>query len=90
MKPSMRHLRRPRGYTKFIIPPETNKSIIMNTSSFDIMCATQFPEFFYDDTEEQVPEGEPIGLDVDTDEGVELVLFSNIYWNPQYDHYEDN
>lgn len=54
------------------------------------MCATQFPEFFYDDTEEQVPEGEPIGLDVDTDEGVELVLFSNIYWNPQYDHYEDN
>jgi len=62
----------------------------MNTSSFDIMCATQFPEFFYDDTDEQVPEGEPIGLDVDADEGVELVLFSNIYWNPQYDDYEDN
>ena len=62
----------------------------MNTSSFDIMCATEFPEFFYEDTGGQVPEGEPIGLDVEVNEGVELVLFSNIYWSPQYDDYEDN
>ena len=45
--------------------------------------------FFYDDTNEQVPEGEPIGLDVDTDEGVELVLFSNIYWSPQYEELDN-
>lgn len=56
----------------------------MNTSSFDIMCATEFPEFFYEDTDEAVPEGEPVGLDIDTAEGVELVLFSNVYWSPQY------
>ena len=90
MKPNMRHLRLRRGYTKFIIPPETNKSIIMNTSSLDIVCATEFEEFYYEDTEEVVPEGEPVGLDVDTPEGVELVLFANIYWNPQYEEtYED-
>ena len=61
----------------------------MNTSSFDIMCATKFPEFFYEDTHELVSEGEPVGLDVETDEGVELVLFNNIYWSPQYDEIED-
>ena len=52
--------------------------------SMDIMCATEYEEFFYEDTNEVVPEGEPIGIDVDTEDGVELVLFSNIYWNPQY------
>tara|TARA_R100000808_G_C2061605_1_gene92801 strand:+ start:244 stop:450 length:207 start_codon:yes stop_codon:yes gene_type:complete len=58
--------------------------ILMKTSSLDIVCATDFEEFYYKDTDEQVPEGEPVGLDVDTAEGVELVLFSNVYWNPQY------
>lgn len=61
----------------------------MNTSSFDIMCATEFEEFFYEDNDEKVPAGEPVGLDVETDEGVELVLFNNIYWNPQYENYEN-
>jgi hypothetical protein len=57
----------------------------MNTiNTMEIMCATDFEEFYYEDTEEVVPEGEPIGVDVDTEDGVELVLFSNIYWNPQY------
>jgi len=53
-------------------------------NSMDIMCATEYEEFFYEDTDKAVPEGEPIGVDVDTEDGVELVLFSNIYWNPQY------
>lgn len=58
--------------------------MLMKTSSLDIVCASDFEEFYYKDTNEQVPEGEPVGLDVDTAEGVELVLFSNVYWNPQY------
>ena len=30
-------------------------------------------------------EGEAIGMDVDnSDGGVDLILFSNIYWTPQY------
>tara|TARA_R100000008_G_scaffold69312_2_gene46662 strand:+ start:541 stop:768 length:228 start_codon:yes stop_codon:yes gene_type:complete len=68
--------------------PNKDKITTMKTSSFDIVCATEFEEFYYDDTDEVVPEGEPVGLDVDTSEGVELVLFSNIYWSPQYK--EDN
>lgn len=56
----------------------------MKTSSLDIVSATDFEEFYYKDSDELVPEGEPVGLDIDTPEGVELVLFSNVYWNPQY------
>ena len=59
-------------------------NMIMETTTLDIMCATEFEEFYYEETDEVVPEGEPVGLDIDTDEGVKLVLFSNIYWNPQY------
>jgi len=51
-------------------------------ASSDLMYATEEPEFFYKSTREVVPEGEPIGLDVDTKNGVKLVLFSDIYWNP--------
>ena len=61
---------------------------IMKTSSLDIICATDFEEFFYKESKEVVPEGEPIGVDVDREEGVELVLFSNIYWNPPF--FEDD
>jgi len=53
-------------------------------SSFELMFATDFEEFYYEEGDEVVPEGHPIGFDVDTDEGVELVLFDSIYWNPQY------
>ena len=56
-------------------------------NSMDIMCATEYEEFFYKDTDEVVPEGEPIGVDVETEEGIELVLFSNIYWSPQYEQH---
>ena len=56
----------------------------MKTSSLDIVCAAEEAEFFYKDTNEAVPYGEPVGLDVDHEATVELVLFSNIYWNPNY------
>ena len=58
--------------------------MIMEATTLDIICATEFEEFYYEETDEVVPEGEPVGLDIDTEEGVKLVLFSNIYWNPQY------
>ena len=55
-----------------------------NMMTAELMYATDFEEFYYEETNEVVPEGEPIGLDVETEDSVELVLFSNIYWNPQY------
>lgn len=61
----------------------------MKTNSEDVVYAGEWEEFYYDGTDELVPEGEPVGLDIENAEGVELVLFSNIYWNPQYNDYED-
>ena len=81
----MKHLRRPRGYTKFIAPPLTNKAIVMKTTVDDIMYAGEEDEFFYSVDDSPVPEGEAIGIDVETPEGIELVLFSNIYWSPRYE-----
>ena len=54
-------------------------------SSASLMYATEFEEFYYEESDEVVPEGEPVGMDVDnSDGGVDFILFSNIYWNPQY------
>jgi hypothetical protein len=53
-------------------------------SSKDIMYATECREFYYKDTDEVVKSGDPIGFDMDIGEGVELVLFDNIYWSPDY------
>lgn len=85
MNQKMRHLRRPRGYTKFIIDPLTNKDIIMKTTADDIMYAGEEKEFFYCEDDSPVPEGQPVGVDIETAKGIELVLFSNIYWSPQYE-----
>ena len=62
-----------------------NTNMIKEIDNMDIISATEFKEFYYEDSDEIVPEGEPVGIDVDTEEGVELVLFSNIYWSPQYE-----
>ena len=49
-----------------------------------MVCATEIEEFFYVDTDDPVPEGEFVGLDIDIGKEVKFVLFKNIYWNPQY------
>lgn len=52
----------------------------------EIMYATEFPEFFDKETDKLLEEGQHIGFDVDTEDGVELVLLDNVYWSPQYDN----
>jgi hypothetical protein len=54
----------------------------MSLSSIDIMCASDTEEFFYTKTNEVVPEGEPIGFDMEDNGAIELVLFSDVYWKP--------
>ena len=51
--------------------------------SDQIVCASEEEEFFYESTKSAVPEGEPIGIDVDHGDDIELVLFKGIYWSPQ-------
>ena len=66
-------------------PFNTNpNNTIMHTSSLDIVCASEDEEFFYEATNQAVPEGEPVGIDVDHGDSIKLVLFSNVYWNPNY------
>ena len=52
-------------------------------SSDQIMYASEEEEFFYENTKLPVPEGEPIGMDIENGDVVELVLFNGIYWNPK-------
>ena len=70
---------------KFDIPHITKQDLIMQTSSSSILYASDFEEFFYEDTDFPVPEGEAVGLDVDVGDAVDFVLFSNDYWAPPWD-----
>ena len=72
------------------------KEKIEDTESIEIVCAGEEGEFFYEDSNESVDEGTPIGFDItivdqrmdflgSVKSEVELVLFKNIYWNPKYE-----
>lgn len=49
----------------------------------DLICATEVEEFFYEDSDIPLSEGEPVGVDIDYGQEVKLILFENIYWKPQ-------
>ena len=51
---------------------------------FEIIYAGEDYEFFFEDSDEPVPAGQAIGLDIDKGDEVELVLFDNIYWAPSW------
>jgi hypothetical protein len=66
----------------------------------ELVCATDYEEFFYKDSNEVVEEGVPVGIEWSDqrrsfnsrgfslkDEGVSVHfdLFNNIYWSPKYD-----
>lgn len=54
----------------------------MNTTppNINLVLASEEEEFFYSNNNEIVPEGEPIGVDWDRGETVELILFDGIYF----------
>lgn len=59
------------------------------TRSDQVMYATDIEEFYYVESNEPVPEGSPIGIDIDIldkprkqDGKVDLILFEDIYWKP--------
>tara|TARA_A100001011_G_C14288779_1_gene835086 strand:- start:1731 stop:1907 length:177 start_codon:yes stop_codon:yes gene_type:complete len=52
-------------------------------SIVDLICATEVEEFFYEDSDIPLSEGEPVGVDIDYGQEVKLILFENIYWKPQ-------
>ena len=49
----------------------------------DVLCASEHEEFFYKTTDEVVEEHEPVGVEVEHEDRIELVLFDNIYWSSE-------
>ena len=49
----------------------------------DVVCASEHEEFFYKDNDEVVSEYEPVGLEIEHSDKIDLVLFDNIYWTDE-------
>jgi hypothetical protein len=53
------------------------------------VLASDYEEFYYQDTDEAVPEGEPVGVDWSHNGIVDLYLFDNIYHEFKYEEGEE-
>jgi len=60
-----------------------NKKNVRNVNNWQITCASDVEEFFYQDTNKVVPEGDAVGIEIEEVDSVDLVLFSNIYWTDE-------
>ena len=49
----------------------------------DVVCASEHEEFFYKDNNEAVSEHEPVGVELEYADRIDLVLFDNIYWSSE-------
>ena len=47
----------------------------------DLICASDFEEFFYKEDDMPVSEGQPVGVDLDLEDEVQFLLFDDIYWS---------
>ena len=57
--------------------------------NLEVVLASDYEEFYYKDTDEAVPEGEPVGVDWHHNEIVDLCLFDNIYHEFKYEEGEE-
>lgn len=48
-------------------------------TNIDIICASEVEEFFYEDGEIPVSEGEMVGVEVSYSDRIDLVLLDGIY-----------
>ena len=55
-----------------------------DTNNWQIMCASDAEEFYYEETDELVSEGDAVGIEIDNGNSLDLVLFANIYWSDKY------
>jgi len=53
----------------------------MNNKSFDIVCASEVEEFFYEDSDLPVSEGEPVGVEFYSQTQSSLILSKGIYFS---------
>ena len=57
-------------------------------NQLEVVLASDHAEFFYTDSDEVVPEGEPVGVDWTHHNVVDLYLFNNIYHQFKYEEGE--
>jgi hypothetical protein len=57
-------------------------------NQLEVVLASDHAEFFYTDSDEVVPEGEPVGVDWTHNNVVDLYLFDNIYHEFKYEEGE--
>jgi len=55
----------------------------------EVVHASNYPEFFYHDSGLPVFPGDPIGIEVEHEHEVELLLSENIYWDPPFDEEDE-
>tara|TARA_B100000085_G_C18520119_1_gene503339 strand:- start:785 stop:973 length:189 start_codon:yes stop_codon:yes gene_type:complete len=55
----------------------------------DLVCASDFEEFFYKEDDMPVSEGQPVGVDLDCEDEVQFVLFDDIYWSFNHGNEEE-
>lgn len=58
-------------------------------NQLEVVLASDHAEFFYTDSDEVVPEGEPVGVDWEHHNVVDLYLFDNVYHEFKYDEGEE-
>lgn len=52
-----------------------------NMNSSQIIYASEVEEFFWVEDDISVPQGTPIGYEVERGNNIDLVLFEDIYWS---------
>lgn len=55
----------------------------MNNTSFEIVYASEVEEFFYEDSDLPVAEGDPVGVEFDLPNESNLILSKGIYFSQE-------
>ena len=58
-----------------------NNKQISNMNNWQVVCASDEEEFFCEENDQVVTEGDAVGVEIDRGNSIDLVLFSNIYWS---------
>lgn len=56
--------------------------------STDLVYASDVEEFFWEENDISVPEGMPVGYEVEVGNSVDFILFKDIYWRFEDDYEE--
>jgi len=51
--------------------------------SQNLVYASEHEEFFYKSDDSPVQQGEPVGVEIEKQDSIDLVLFADIYWSDQ-------